>query len=496
MPLARLARCLTVLLLALPLWAAAGELTRDDLAKRFQPPLHVGEKLKEVAAWPITSELTPEGGPVGYVFESIDLAPIPGFEGTPFNLLISVDPKGAFLDVEVLRQHEPVFLGGLGPAPLNAFVTQYKGHSLKQEITIASSYGNNRSGGGTNRVVLDGVAKATASIRIVNQTVLTAALAVARAKLGFAAPTDRGPPARAKPNVFEAKDFAKLLADGDIVHKRWSNREIEAMFAGTEGAGVDEKATAAPDEEFVDVYVGYVSTPTMGRALLGDEGYAALMRRLDTDQQAYWIATAGRYALLDSNFVRGTTPQRLTVSQDSAPVELRDVDLDPKAPPGAPNFNAILVLKAPPLAGLDPARPVNISLDIAREKGLILPVVTHKTIALDYEPPAKYFDKPPKPLPEWLLAWKGRIPDLIAIGLALALLSVVLERPRWMTVYPRRQNAFRWGFLAFTLGFIGWYAQGQLSIVQITGAVKSLAAGQGLSSFLYDPVSLLLIGFT
>ena len=44
--------------------------------------------------------------------------------------------------------------------------------------------------------------------------------------------------------------------------------------------------------------------------------------------------------------------------------------------------------------------------------------------------------------------------------------------------------------------YIGWQAQGQLSIVQITGAVKSLAAGQGLASFLYDPVSLLLIAFT
>ena len=55
---------------------------------------------------------------------------------------------------------------------------------------------------------------------------------------------------------------------------------------------------------------------------------------------------------------------------------------------------------------------------------------------------------------------------------------------------------FRLSFLAFTLIFIGWYAQGQLSIVQLTGAVKTLAAGQGLGSFLYDPVSLLLIAFT
>ena len=42
-----------------------------------------------------------------------------------------------------------------------------------------------------NRVVLDGVAKATASVRIANQTVLSAAHAVARAKLGFAAPSSR-----------------------------------------------------------------------------------------------------------------------------------------------------------------------------------------------------------------------------------------------------------------------------------------------------------------
>jgi polyferredoxin len=33
-------------------------------------------------------------------------------------------------------------------------------------------------------------------------------------------------------------------------------------------------------------------------------------------------------------------------------------------------------------------------------------------------------------------------------------------------------------------------------MVQITGAIKSLKAGQGLSSYLYDPISLLLIAFT
>ncbi len=144
-PLAALG-CIATILLSQP--AAAGDLTQDDVARRFQPPLHVQPKLADVPAWPITSELEPEAGPVGYAFESIDLAPIPGFEGTPMNLLVAIDRKGAFIDVEVLRQHEPVFLSGLGEAPLRDFVRQYAGRSLRQEITISSAYGSTRGGDG------------------------------------------------------------------------------------------------------------------------------------------------------------------------------------------------------------------------------------------------------------------------------------------------------------------------------------------------------------
>ncbi|HZV54802.1 MAG TPA: 4Fe-4S binding protein, partial [Rhodocyclaceae bacterium] len=133
---------------------------------------------------------------------------------------------------------------------------------------------------------------------------------------------------------------------------------------------------------------------------------------------------------------------------------------------------------------------------ISRARGIILPVVTSVTATLNYPPDKALFDYPPRPLPEWLLAWRGRIPDLVAISLALVLLTVVLARPGWIAREPKRLSHFRNAYLAFTLVFIGWYAQGQLSIVQITGAIKSVAAGAGLASFLYDPVSLLLIAFT
>ncbi|MBL8451414.1 MAG: hypothetical protein JNK97_01600, partial [Zoogloea sp.] len=108
MPARRLLRCVAagmgLLIAGLGLPALAGDLNHTDITRRFQPPLHVGDKLRDIPAWPITSELEPEAGPVAWAFESIDLAPIPGFEGTPMNLLVSIDRKGNFMDVELLRQ--------------------------------------------------------------------------------------------------------------------------------------------------------------------------------------------------------------------------------------------------------------------------------------------------------------------------------------------------------------------------------------------------------
>jgi hypothetical protein len=101
--------------------AWAGILSKDDIQRRFGVPFVVEEKLRDIPAWPVTSSLEKEAGPVAYVFESIDIAPLPGFEGSPMNFLISIDRKGTFTGVEVLQQREPVFtfrdLGGLGDAP-------------------------------------------------------------------------------------------------------------------------------------------------------------------------------------------------------------------------------------------------------------------------------------------------------------------------------------------------------------------------------------------
>ena len=479
--------------------AQAGTLGKAEIERRFGPPLHVQEKLAEIPAWPLTSELEPEGGPVGYVFESIDLAPVPGFEGTPINLLVSIDRKGNFIDVELLHQHEPVFLGGLGEAPLREFLTQYAGRNIKQQFLIALNAARNRTGPSSDRsgqTTLDGISKATASVRIVNQTVLGAALEVARARLGFADHKKRGPVAQIRPDAPPPVAFAEMLRNGMVGHLRLTNAEVEKLFAGTDGAGVDDEAQAHPDDVFLDLYTAYLNTPSIGRAILGDAQYEAAMARNFDNHHLWWIASAGRYPIIDENFVPGAQSSRLTMAQDGLFLELRDQGFDPKEIAGPPPLNASRLFGVYAEAGLDPARPVDLTLTITRAKGMILPTLTHRQITLAYAPPARLFAYPPEPPPEWLLAWQARWLELAILGFALALLTVVLAKPRWISIKAGRLKAFRLGFLAFTLLYVGWYAQGQLSIVQITGAIKSVKAGQGLGSYLYDPVSLLLIGFT
>jgi len=479
--------------------AHAGELSKADIERRIHAPLHIQEKLTEIAAWPLTSELEPEAGPVGYVFESIDLAPVPGFEGTPMNFLVSIDRKGNFMDVELLHQHEPVFLGGLGEGPLREFVAQYAGRNLKQQFLIALNAARNRSGPAEQRsgqTTLDGVSKATASVRIVNQSVLGAALEVARAKLGFAVRSKHGPAAQVLPDVHDPVSFAEMLKNGMVGRLRLTNAEVEKLFAGTDGAGVDDAALAHPDDVFVDLYIAYLNAPSIGRAILGDAQYKVAMARNFENRHLWWIASAGRYPLVDESFIPGSQSSRLAMSQDGLFLELRDQGFDPQGIQGAPEFNASRLFGVYAEAGLDPGRSLDLTLTITRAKGMILPVLTHKQVTLAYVPPRSLFAYPPEPLPEWLLAWQGRWLELSIMGVALAILSVVLARPRWISVNARRLKVFRLAFLAFTLLYIGWYAQGQLSIVQITGALKSLKAGQGLSSFLYDPISLLLIAFT
>jgi len=493
--LARLCRSLLLSLLAvLALQARAGVMTREALAQAFPSPLIIGEKSADLPVWPILKQEATATPVVAYAFESIDLAPIPGFSGTPFNLLVLLDDKGRFLDVRVLSQHEPVFLDGLGEKPMLAFVQQYKGLALTQNIRIHGQ--QNQGDRSDNNVSIDGVAKATASVRILNQTLLSASLKVARARLGFGEGRDPDQVAHLRRDLFRPMDWAALDQAGLVAHRRFLNRDIEQAFAGSVGEGLDSEAAAHPQERFVDLHFAWLSLPAVGRNLLAPAAWEALNRLLEPGDHALLLVGEGRYSMLGDDFVRGAVPERLSLQQQKLPLEMRDLDFDlrPLLPPelqGA-EWRVFRVIGA---AGLDPSQPLDIQLQVTRSKGAIYPEKVRRVFDFELSLPSAYVEAAAGDSKSWRSIWTARAWELVLLVTALGLLVWMLRRPERLSRQPERMRRVRNAYLLFTLVFIGWWAQGQLSVVNLTALWQAVLARRSLDFFLYDPMTVLLWAF-
>jgi NosR/NirI family nitrous oxide reductase transcriptional regulator len=473
--------------------AQAGIMTSATMRQTFPSPLTVGEKDTALPVWPLYKQEATATILVGYAFESIDLAPLPGFSGTPMNLLIVLDPKGGFKDLKVLSQHEPVFLDGLGEAPLLRFVEQYKGLSLKQHIKIGSNQNRAEQAGSAN-VYIDGVAKATASVRILNQSLLAASLQVARTKLGFAAGRDPSLLARVvQTGEVRQLDWAGLEKAGLVQHKRLLSRDVEQAFKGTAVEGADAQALAEPEGLFSELQVTYLNLPDVGRNLLTPRGWEHLMTRLDAGDHALLVMSRGPYSFVGEDFVRGAVPDRLTMHQGELPIEMRDLDLDDKIKlPAGWEGAQVKVLRVIGAAGLDPAQAMSLSLRVQRTKGIVYPERVSKDFGLDFTLPAAYVSLPTGEQQSWKTSWASRAWELGVMAAGLLVLSVMLARPAWLVRNEARLRWVRNAYLLFTLGFIGWFAQGQLSIVNLTGVIQAVVAGRSLGFLLYDPMTVML----
>ncbi len=481
------------------LQASAGVLTRDALVQRFPTPFIVGEKDAAMPVWPIFKKNMTSTDLAAYVFESVDFAPIPGFSGVPMNLLIALDPAGVFVDVQVLSHHEPVFLDGLGEAPLFKFVSQYQGISLKQNIKITTSGMSNSKQEEAN-VYIDGVSKATASVRILNQSALSSALKVARKKLGFAEGRDPDLIARIKLDKFEVLSAEALRQRGLVKQVIMRNREIEQAFADSAGAGLDALALARPEDAFIDMDVSYVSVPTVGRNLLGDAGWKRLQNRLEPGDHAIMMISTGRYGVVGDDFTRGAVPDRLALKQGALPIEIRDLDLDVDLDvtlPHRPGMNpaSLKIFRVISQSGLDPSQPLDFYLHVTRNKGIVYPEKISRDVRFALTLPAAFYVAAEPDNKTWHSIWQQRWWEIAVLVGALLMLSCALLLQKRLTAHDVRFIWFRRGFLVFTAGFIGWYAQAQLSIVNLTSVVQALMAGRSLSFLLYDPMSITLWGF-
>lgn len=492
-------------LLLVSLWtcvlafAAGAEPTpRDVLAQMIGPPMALGEPINDQGVYQL---LNSGGAEAGYVFETEPMAPLPGFSGASINMLVVLDLDGRFLDVQLLSHNEPIFVSGLPEKLFFDFFKQYRGHSISDTLVVGSPYG----GGGDSSalVYLDGVTKGTASVRIAHESVLAATLQVAREKMGG---ISSGPPAYPDPDMDEALTWDDLLAQGLVVRKTVSNGEIEALFQDTTWEDDDPGAADDPEGAYLDLWVVDLGPKSIARAVLSPDGYDALQDFLvisDSDEPILVVET-GRHGLVSESFVRNTSPNWISAEQGGFPIALRDSDLIielhedlPDAMHEAVDFGAALILRTDRRLGFDPASPWTMDISAVREHGMFKPeigtVALQTTVATD----ERFFKRPEVfvPNPPWLEALRGRASDMIIAGVLLTgLLGFLALRQSWLAGL-RHFTPIRLSILAAMTVFVGWWGQGQLSIVTPLAVLRAALEGGSYTFLIYDAFSLVIWGF-
>lgn len=475
----------------------AEPLPRDAIAERIRAPMELGEAVNEKGVYQL---LNSGGGHVGYVFETEPMAPLPGFSGSPINLLVVLDLEGRFLDVQLIGHNEPIFVSGLGEAPFHAFFEQYQGHSIGDTLVVGTPYGGGSDSSAL--VYLDGVTKATASVRIAHESILAATLQVAREKLGG---VSSGPPAYPDPNYVEDLTWDDLVAQGIAKRKRWSNAEIDAAFAGTLWEDDDPEARDAPDETYLDLWVIDLGSPSVARAVLSDDSFKELQGFLEISEsdEPVLVMDAGRHGLVSESFVRNTAPDWISAEQGGFPISLRDADLIIELNDDLPwelhdavDYGQALILRTDRRLGFDPTQDWNLSIKAVREHGMFQPEIGAVELSLVTSAPERFYARAAviKPVPPWLEALRGRATDLYVLGPALLLLLLALAWRLEALSAMRQFSVIRTGILIAVVGFVGFWGQGQLSIVTPLAVLQTAITGGTYAFLLYDPFSLAVWG--
>lgn len=476
-----------VLFLFLPPWASAAPLGRAEMAAMIQPPYALGEPVNDKGVWTL---LNSGGAAAGFVFETQELAPLPGFSGAPINLFVMLDGEGRFIKVSLISQNEPIFVSGLGEAPFLRFLEQYAGLSINQPMTIGSPYG--QAGAGSELTYLDGVTKATASVRIAHDSLMAATLQVAREKMqGISV----GPPARPDPDHDEALDWQALVDQGLAGHLRITNAQADAAFQGTTWADDDPEARADPEGNYLDLWLVDLGPPAIARAVLDADGLAALarLRHLSPDEEPILVIDTARHGLVSPAFVRNTAPDRLSAEQDGLPVALKDADLTFGTLPGVPVGTA-MILRVDRRLGFDPTRDWLLKVQAVRMHGMFQAQPGSVDFPLTHHTDARFYlrAEATAPVSPWREALRNRAGDLVALAVYLGvLMAALLGAIRWTASHPAFPLARRTA-QAVTLGFVGWWGQGQLSIVTPLAVLRTAIDGGSYAYLLYDPFSLLI----
>ncbi|RUQ64072.1 regulatory protein NosR [Azospirillum doebereinerae] len=442
---------------------------------------------------------------VGHAFLTSDFVNTTGYSGRPIHVLVGLTPDGVVTGAKLVDHHEPIVLIGIPPARITAFIDGYIGRNV---LELARQ--------NVSSPPVDIVSGATVTVMVIGDSIIRSGKKVMQA-LG------KGGAEAAAPTVVKSidpsktgtEDWATLVGDGSVRRLTLTVGEVNAAFERTGKAEAIARAEpGTADETFIDLYAGLATIPVVGRSLLGDAEYEALLQRLKPGQQAIVVAGQGRYSFKGSGYVRGGIFDRFELIQHEGAVRFRDKThkrLGNLAAAGAPDFPEIGLFILPEGTEFDPADAWRLQLLVQRATAALDKAFV--TFDLGYQPPDKYLRieriaapapsvaaavaDPVEPeaaaeTPLWQRIWQNRVVDVAVTGLAILLLTAIFFFQDQIVKRPALYERLRLGFLVFTLVWLGWIAHAQLSVVNVMTFANALRTDFRWDYFLMDPLVFIL----
>ena len=449
----------------------------------------------DIAVAPILKD----GATVGYAFLTSDFVGTTGYSGKPIHVLVAVAPDAKLIAAELVDHSEPIVLIGIPERKVKALTQSYAGLDLVAEAAAQGSAHD-----------LDIISGATVTVIVIDDSIVRAGLKVARAlALGGLAPDPAatGPRREIDPDVAPPADWRIMAGDGTIRRLSIDVGQVNQAFV----AAGDAEAAARPEpgdtaETFIDMQMALVSVPAVGRSLLGDAEYANLTAWLEPGDHAILVAGRGRYSFKGSGYVRGGIFDRITLVQGDNSVRFRDRGhrrLGDVAAPGAPSFTELDLFKIPADSGFEPTQPWRLQLLVSRAIGPIekrfqtfdlayrLPDLFTRAVAdaADPQQPSVETDQTQQ---LWVRVWRENTVRIAALLVMIGVLTVAFFGQQFLTANERATFWFRIVFLTATLFFLGWYANAQLSVVNLMALGNALTNDFTWDAFLLDPLVFIL----
>ncbi|MET1415378.1 4Fe-4S binding protein [Roseibium sp. HPY-6] len=448
------------------------------------------------------------GETIGWVFLTSDFVSTTGYSGKPIHTLVGVDEDAVVTGVRLVKHSEPIVLIGIPESKVRAVTEGYAGLDLKAEA---------ESGGSAHE--LDIISGATVTIMVIDDSIVRSGLKVARALgLGGLAPdiSEQGPKREIDFGRQEVLDWMTLLGNGSVRRMSLDIAQVNDAFARQGDARAIARPEAGPDTDtFIDLYMTLADVPTIGRSLLGEDEYANLKKRLKEGEHALLVMGRGRYSFKGSGYVRGGIFDRIQMIQhdvsarffDKQHKRVGEIEAD-----GAPSFVEMDLFVIPADIGFDPAKDFRLQLLVQRAVGPIEKVFL--TFDLGYELPDNYLKTIPSAAAAtgtsaagsagsvvsdeeavralWQRIWTDRQVDIAVLGAAIVFLTLVFFFQMQVTRNERFTFWFRIAFLTFTLVWLGWIENAQLSVVNVMAFFSSLTSEFSWDAFLMDPLVFLL----